>query len=304
MTIMTTGNFAKLMSPGINKVYDEEQKKNINEYLYWFDVQNSERAYEEDQEIVGSGLAGIKPEGNSINYATMSQGYKTRYNQVTVAQGMIFTMEEIKYNLYLKGIKSKTPYLQNALYQTKEYIAANLFINNAFDTNYPIGDGAALVSTSHPTSSGLQSNLLSTASNLSQAAIEDLVTQIENSKSSAGHVNPLKSMSLHVGTANMWEAYRILGSTLQSDTAENAVNVIKSQGVFPNGVKVHHYQTDTNAWSIKTNAMDGFKMFVTMAPTLFEDKDGDTLNVKLAYVEMYSVGCSNWRAIYATPGAS
>jgi len=58
----------------------------------------------------------------------------------------------------------------------------------------------------------------------------------------------------------MFEAERILKSTLQNDTANNAINALKSTGMFSGGVKVNHYLTDTDAWFIRTNCPDGMKV--------------------------------------------
>jgi hypothetical protein len=50
-----------------------------------------------------------------------------------------------------------------------------------FNTSYVGGDGKPLFSASHPTANGTQSNLL-TAADLSEAALEDAVTNITNAK--------------------------------------------------------------------------------------------------------------------------
>jgi hypothetical protein len=36
---------------------------------------------------------------------------------------------------------------------------------------------------------------------------------------------------------------------------------MRSMGLFPEGAKVNHYLTDTDAWFVRTNAPNGLKLF-------------------------------------------
>ena len=73
-------------------------------------------------------------------------------------------------NLYMDLGRQYTIDLQRAMKETKEIMAANVF-NNGFSTSYPIGDGAALLSTSHPLwGGGTSSNKLATLPDFSESA--------------------------------------------------------------------------------------------------------------------------------------
>jgi hypothetical protein len=101
----------------------------------------------------------------------------------------------------------------------------------------------------------------------------------------------------------MFEAVRILKSQLQNDTANNAVNAMRSMGLFPDGAKVNHYLTDSDAWFVRTNAPNGLKLFQRESAEFAQDNDFDTSNLKYKGYERYSVGWTDWRGLYGSPGA-
>jgi hypothetical protein len=101
----------------------------------------------------------------------------------------------------------------------------------------------------------------------------------------------------------VFEATRILKSQLQNDTANNAINAMRSMGLFPDGAKVNHYLTDTDAWFVRTNAPNGLKLFQRVAAEFAQDNDFDTSNLKYKGYERYSFGWTDWRGLYGSPGA-
>jgi hypothetical protein len=186
--------------------------------------------------------------------------------------------------------------------QTKENVAANVY-NRAFNTSYTGGDGKALLVTDHPSLAGNWSNTLSTAADLSEASLEDLCVQIMNATNSRGLKIGLMPRSLIIPTAYAFEAQRILKSTQQSGTANNDINALRSMGVFPDGVKVNHYLTDTDAFFIRTNAPQGMKLFQRVSAEFAQDGDFDTGNLKYKGYERYSVGWTDPRALFGSSGA-
>ena len=86
-------------------------------------------------------------------------------------------------------------------------------------------------------------------------------------------------------------------------TADNTLNVLRAQGIFPRGVVMNHYFSDTDAWFIKTNCPDGMKHYQRMAIEFGQDNDFDTKNAKAASIERYVFGWTDWRAVWGSPGA-
>lgn len=301
MATITTGAHPKALWPGIKEWWGRSYDEHPEEFVDLFDKETSDKAYEEDVEITGFGLAPVKPQGTSINYDVESQGAVTRYTHVAYALGYVVTYEELRDDLYEVVSKRRAKQLAFSMRQTKENVAANVY-NRAFNSTYVGGDAVSLINTAHPTTSGNQSNQLTTAADLSEAAIEDLTVQVMQAQNNKGLRISLMPQSLHVPVQYYYEANRILKSVLQNDTANNAINVLKAINVFPKGIKMNHYFTSATAWFIRTNAPAGMKHFERDAIMFDQDNDFDTKNAKAASYERYSMGWSDWRALYGTAG--
>jgi hypothetical protein len=301
MATITTGTHPKALWPGIKEWWGRSYSEHPEEYVDLFDKETSDKAYEEDVEITGFGLAPVKAQGSSINYDTESQGAVTRYTHVAYALGYVVTFEELRDDLYEVVSKRRAKQLAFSMRQTKENVGANVF-NRAFSSTYTGGDGVSMINSSHPTTAGNQSNVLTTAADLSEAGIEDLTIQIMQGQNAKGLRISLMPQSLHVPVQGYYEANRILKSVLQNDTSNNAINVLKAVNVFPKGIKMNHYFTSATAWFIRTNAPAGLKMYERDSIMFDQDNDFDTKNAKAACYERYSMGWSDWRGVYGTPG--
>lgn len=302
MGVINTGNIAKLLKPGLDAIWGKDYTEHPKEYTDLFDTFDSDMNYEEDVLVPGFGLAPIKQEGASVVYTSTSQGLVSRYTNVAYGLGFIITREAIDDNKYAKKAVASTGALAFSFRQTKETVGANVY-NRGFSGSYNGADGVPLFSASHPTSAGSQSNILAVAADLSEAALEDLSIQIMNATDDKGLKIALMGQSLIVPPSLSFEATRILKSQLQNDTANNAVNAMRSMGLFPEGIKVNHYLTDTDAFFIRTNVKNGMKMFQRIAPEFTEDNDFDTSNLKYKGYERYVFGWTDFRGAYGSAGA-
>ena len=302
MSVINTGSIAKLLWPGLNAVWGKEYVEHPLECRDLFDIETSTKAYEEDVLMPGFGLAPIKTEGAAIQYDSTSQGYTSRYTNVSYGLGFIVTREAIDDNQYEKKALGSAKDLAFSFRQTKENVAANVY-NRAFNSSYTGGDGKELLATDHPIQGGTFSNELATPADLSEASIEDLCIQIMNAVNDRSQKISLMPRCLIVPTALAFEATRILKSNLQNDTANNAINALKSMGMFPEGVKINHYLTDPDAFFIRTSAPHGLKNFERTAPEFSQDNDFDTSNLKYKGFERYSFGWTDPRGLYGSAGA-
>jgi hypothetical protein len=221
---------------------------------------------------------------------------------VVYALGFIVSWEEQLNNLYEVVGKRRSQRLAFSMRQTKEWVCANVY-NRAFSGSYLGGDGVCMCSNAHPTSSGNQSNVPTTAVDISEAGIEDLMILVGTAKNDKGHPIGLIGQSLVVPWQLWFEANRILESVLQNDTANNAINALKSTGALTGGIKVNNYLTDADNYFVRTNCPDGAKLFQRYPMTFDEDNDFDTKNAKYAAVDYYSVGWSDWRTNYGSAPA-
>jgi hypothetical protein len=279
MAVITTGSHPKALWPGIKAWWGRSYAEHTEEYPVLFEKDTSDKAYEEEVEITGFGLAPVKNEGTAIVYDQESQGAVTRYTHVAYALGYIVTYEELRDDLYEVVSKRRAQQLAFSMRQTKENVLANIY-NRAFNASYTFGDGQALIVNSHPTLTGNQSNLLTTAADLSETAIEDLLIQIGLTTNSRGMKISVLPKSLHVPMQLVFEANRIVKSVLQNDTSNNAINVIRSMGAIPE-IHANHYFSSATAWFIRTNVPRGMVYYEREAVSFDQDSKVVPLQRKL-----------------------
>jgi hypothetical protein len=301
--IITTGNHPKALWPGMHAFFGRTYKEKP---LQWkesgFVVEKSSKNYEEDTLVTGFGLAAEKTQGGSVSYDSETQGFTKRYTHVVYGLGYIVTEEENDDNLYEVVSKRRIKGLAFSHRQAEENVHANIF-NRAFNSSYTGGDSKELCATDHGTSSGDQSNELATAADFSEAALEDLLIQIRQAKNDRGMRIALQPRKLLIPNNLMFEAQRVLKSELRSGTANNDTNAVRSMGLLPEGIMVNDYLTDADAWFVLTDCPNGLMHFQRRALEFTQDNDFDTSNMKAKAVQRYSVGWTDWRSVYGTPGA-
>lgn len=301
--IITSASFAKSLWPGINAWYGKEYSDYATEYDKLFDSFTSRKAFEEDVGITSFGLAKVKPEGGSIQYDSENQTWTTRYRHINYALGFIITQEIMDDDLYDVVGQRRAKGLARSIRQTKEVIGANVY-NRAYNSSYTGGDGKSLLASDHPNfAGGTWSNVLSVASDLSEAALEQAFIDISLFRDDRGLLIQVMPECLIIPPQLKFEADRILKTQNRVGTDLNDINALREEGIFPKGVMVNHFFTDVDAWFIRTNVPDGMKYF-SRKPAEFDiDNDFDTSNAKFKAQERYSFGWTDPRGLYGSPGA-
>mgnify|MGYP000865881822 FL=1 len=302
--VINTSNHPKLLWPGLKGIWGQVYNEHNPEYPDLYEIQSSEKAYEEFVQVNGFGLVPVKAQGAPTVFDSETQGTVSRFVHVAYALGFAVTHEELKDNLYMEVGSNRTRSLAIAFRQTKERVAAAPY-NRATNASYTLADGKTLLATDHPNiAGGTFSNKLAVAADLSEASIEDLVIQIMGATDDRGNLVNLMPQSLHVSPTNWFEATRILNTTLQVGTANNDINAIRALGIFPKGVKVNHYFTVPKQWFIRTNVAAGTgALFLQREDVSFErDNDFNTKNALALGYERYSCGFVDPRAVFGSEG--
>lgn len=301
MAISRAQLFKELL-PGLNALFGLEYKRYPDEHLGIFDVETSERSFEEETKLSGFGMAPTKTEGDSITYDTAQEAWTARFNHETIAMGFSLTEEAVEDNLYDSLSSRYTKALARAMSYTKQVKAAAI-LNNGFDSG-TYGDGEYLFSTSHPlVNGGTNANKPSTNVDLNETSLENAVIAIAAWTDERGLLIAAKPQKLIIPPNLQFEATRLLQTEGRVGTADNDINVIKSNSVVPQGYAVNHFLTDTDAWFLKTDVPNGLKHFVRVAMSTGMDGDFDTGNVRYKARERYSFGVSDPLGMYASPGA-
>ena len=293
----------KELLPGLNALFGLEYDKYEDEHAEIYETENSERSFEEEVKLSGFGAAPVKNEGASITFDTAQEAFTSRYNHETVAMGFSITEEAMEDNLYDSLSARYTKALARAMAYTKQTKSAAL-LNNGF-TTFQSGDGVTLFNTAHPTvSGGNNRNRLSTDAALNETSLEQAIIDIAAFTDERDLLIAARPRKLIVPPALMFVATRLLETDLRVGTADNDLNAIKTNGSIPEGYRVNHYLTDTDAFFIVTDIPNGMKHFVRTPMQTSMDGDFDTGNVRYKARERYSFGVSDPLGIFGSPGAS
>lgn len=306
--VIATGNHPAALWPGIAdwfgtsyQAYPAEWKDLVN------DIRTSDKAYEEVYQDTGFAIAPVKAQGSGIAYDANVQGYGTRATNVTYALGYAVTMEELQDDQYIQVSMGRAKANAFSQAQTRELVTANV-MNKGFSTSLQtIGDGAAFFSTAHPlTNGGTFANKPSTDVDLSEASLEDMLILIGGFTNDRGLPIQVLPKRLIVSRQNQFNAARILKSSYQADTANNAINAMKAMGSLPEGFSVNHYLTDVNAWFVKNEIPtgSGFTFWERMPVTFDKDNDFATKNALASSITRFSVAVADPRCYAGSSGSS
>ncbi len=302
MAAISRAQMLKELIPGLNALWGLEYARYGEEHKEIYEVESSERSFEEETKLSGFSAAPVKREGASIVYDNGQEAWTARYNHETIAMGFSLTEEAFEDNLYDSISARYTKAMARSMAYTKQVKAANI-LNNGFDSNFLYGDGQPLLSTAHPLiSGGTNSNKPSTDTDLNETALENAVIQIAGWTDERGLLIAAKPKKLIIPPALQFTATRLLETELRVGTADNDINAIKNNGSIPGGYAINHWLTDTDAWFLTTDVPNGLKHFVRMPISTSNDGDFDTGNMRFKARERYSFGASDPLGIFGSTG--
>ena len=301
---ISRAQLVKELEPGLNALFGLEYKRYDSEHEEIYNKESSDRAFEEEVMLSGFANADVKPEGQGISYDEAQETFTARYTHETVALAFAITEEAMEDNLYDRISSRYTKALARSMANAKQVKGAAP-LNNGLPgvATFKTGDGVSLINASHPTIAGTFSNTLSTAADLNETSLEQAMIDIAAFTDERGLKIAARGMKMIIPSALQFTAERILKSPGRVGTADNDINALKNMGMIPQGYRVNHYVTDTDAWYIITDVPNGMKYFDRAPLKTAMEGDFDTGNVRYKARERYSFGCSDPRGIYASPGA-
>ena len=296
----------KELLPGLNALFGLEYKRYGEQYKELYEIESSERSFEEETKLSGFGAAPVKNEGAGIAYDNAQEAWTARYVHETIAMGFSITEEAVEDQLYDKLSARYTKALARAMAYTKNIKGAAL-LNTAFtgSGNPTYGDGKVLCATDHPlVNGGTNSNRPTTGADLNETSLENAVIQIAAWTDERGLLLAAKPKKMIIPPALQFVATRLLETQQRVGTADNDLNALKSNGSIPGGYSVNNFLTDTNAWFLMTDVPNGLKMFVRAPMSTSMDTDFDTGNARYKARERYSFGASDVLGVWGSPGSS
>jgi hypothetical protein len=299
---ISRGQLVKELEPGLNALFGLEYKQYENQHAEIYTTESSDRAFEEEVMLSGFAQAQVKPEGSGVTFDNAQETYTARYTHETVALAFSITEEAIEDNLYDRLASRYTKALARSMANTKQVKAVSPLING-FNGNFTSGDGSNLFATSHATIAGTTSNTLSTAADLNETSLEQSMIDIAAMTDERGLKIAARGVKMIIPSALQFTAERLMKSQGRVGTADNDINAIASMGMLPQGYRVNNFLTDPDAFYIITDVPNGMKYFQRAAIKTAMEGDFDTGNVRYKARERYSFGVSDFRGIFASPGA-
>jgi len=297
--------------PGLNALFGMEYNRYGEEHKEIYEVESSERSFEEETKLSGFAPAPVKTEGSAIAYDTAQEAWVARYTHETIAMGFSLTEEAVEDNLYDSLSARYTKALARAMSYTKQVKAASV-LNNGFSRNFLGGDNVSLFGTNsagsvanHPlVSGGTNANRPSTNVDLNETSLEAAVIQIAAWTDERGMLIAAKPRKLIIPPSLMFVAKRLLETELRVGTTDNDINALKAMGSIPEGHTVNHFLVDPDAWFLMTDVPNGLKHFVRTPMSTGMDGDFDTGNVRYKARERYSFGWSDPLGIWGSAGST
>ena len=300
---ISRNQLVKELEPGLNALFGLEYKQYENQTSDIYTTESSDRAFEEEVMLSGFAQAQVKPEGAGVTYDNAQETFTARYTNETIALAFAITEEAIEDNLYDRLASRYTKALARSMAQTKQVKAVNPLNNGMPGGSFTSGDGVTLFNTAHPTLAGSFQNTLTTAADLNETSLEQSMIDIAALTDERGLKIAAKAVKMIIPSALQFTAERLMASAGRVGTADNDVNAIKSMGMIPQGYSVNNYLTDTDAFFIITDVPNGMKHFQRTPMSTKMEGDFDTGNVRYKARERYVFGVSDYRGIFASPGA-
>lgn len=299
--IITRSAHPDALWPGVKTWFGLEYDKVPATWSRIFERETSDKFQERVVEATTFGLAPRKTEGSPIQYDSDQEGYVATFTHVVYGLGYIVTQEELEDGQYDQISRARSGNLAWSMRTTAEFVHANVLNRGFTGGAFAIGDGQPLFSASHPTLSGLQSNLL-VAADISEAAIEDATKAVWRVQNNRGFPINAGIRRIIINPEDAFSTTRILNSTLRSGTNNNDINALNAMGTVPE-VVVSKYLTDVDSWFVQTDVPNGLMSFWRRDVTLSKDNEFDTNNAKAKADMRFAAGAADWRGVFGNPGA-
>jgi hypothetical protein len=299
---MRSTDFRSIVEPILNEAFDGVYDQRADEWSTVFREQTGiPRNYHEEPVLYGFGAAPQLPDGSPVSYQQGGVLFLQRYVYQVYGLAFALTKVLVEDGDHIRIGQTYAKHLAQSLVETKELLCANV-LNRAFNSSYTGGDGVSLINTAHPIAVGSFSNQLTTAANLSQTSLEQMLIQIRQAVDNNGKKIRLQPVKLVVAPGNVFQAEVLLKSVLRTGTANNDINPIKSIGLLPEGATVISRLTSATNWWVETDAPEGMKLLMRRSLEKTMEGDFETDSMRYKATERYIPGWTDPRALFGTPG--
>lgn len=285
------------------QIHDEAEAKFVSRLDRVFNVQRSDKAYEQDTSMSGYGQLEETAELENIKYEDTVPGWEVTYTHKKFAKGASISQEMIDDEKW--GMVKKRPAaLARSKMMTLEQAGADVF-NFGFvaggggKAKFNGGDGQALFSTAHVNRPGdiTQSNKITTA--LTQSSLQVATLAMRKRKNTKGQIVEYMPAKLLVPTELQYVAQIILKTAQATTNNNNDINPMYNTLeliVWP-------YLTSATAWFVIGDDNDDLNFFIRKDEGVQGPNwDFDAEAARWKSVVRFSAGFSDWTCVYGSVG--
>lgn len=307
MPPLTTGSAANHLAPGIRGIVGTRLEGRETFYSQLYNVETSQRNYEDYLAATGLPIAVEKPQGVNIQSFDPIEGSTKRMTHVVYAIGFEVTEEAWDDDLY-KGsgsmLREASEGLADSIAERTELEASRPFNTEGFDGTFTVlPDTLSIFNTAHtpiPGAQGItQANRPASNADLNVTSYRAALTASRRLRDDQGKRIPaaFRNVKLWVPPENEYTALEIVKSSNRPDTANKVENVsmnATSVGVCP-------YMDDTDSWFLQGNKTHNVFLW-RWRPRMdsFDDRRA-RVAVHVAYVR-FSYAFVHWLGWYGSPG--
>lgn len=296
-------NFAKLLEPGLRKIFFSYLEEMPEEYTKIYNMKTSDRAVERE-----FGLGGFKDwtaradNLDTVAYQKLSAGLDRTYTHKAFTGGFIIERELYDDEQYGQ-IEKFASELARAGRAKVEKDAITPLVD-AFNPAKLIYDGVALCSAVHPLVEGGTNSNLATGV-LNQANLQAAMLVMRGTKGEAGDLVVMKPSKLIIPPALEYTARTLLNTTQVVGSNNNDINVIK--GMLDIVVMDYLGQASTGVaatdkyWFLQANNHE-LNFYWRVKPEFKAMEEFDNFTAKYRGYMRYSYGVSDWRGIVGSTG--
>lgn len=301
-TPMTSTKFKSIVEPIMNEAFDGIYSQRGDEWEAVFSqFRGTPRNYHEEPVMYGFGSAPELPDGTPVTYDAGGVLFLARYVYRVYGLAFALTRVLVEDGDHISIGRTFSEHLSQSMIETKETLCANI-LNRAFNSSYVGGDGVSLVNPAHPIKNGSFSNQLTTAANLSQTSVEQMLIQVRKAVNNNGLKIRLVPEQLIVSPDNMFQAETILKTALRPGTADNDINPVRSMGLLKKGATTLTRLTSSTAWWIQTDAPKGLRLAMRRPMDKSMEGDFETDSMRYKCTERYIPGWTDPRCVWGTAG--
>lgn len=298
---MTRAAFANYFLRGLKDVFWTNYRELASVYDKLFNVERSDKNFEEVLGMVGFGYLAQEGELETVALQDGIEGFKTRFTHLKYGLGYQISQELVDDDMYGQ-IKQYPQALARSARSTMEKVSADIF-NLGFSGGAALADGQQLFSASHTLKrGGTFRNKLSTDSDLGFSALRQAAIDLRkiHDDSDMPYMGS-ESLTLLVPPDLEFDAAEIIKSVERPDTANRAANALAKQRRWD--LVVWDYLTDVDAWFL-LYPKDMHKLMCYMRKDIGQEADQEVKTDSWYHIVRYrkSVGAADARGVFGTPG--